>query len=198
MKDANVVHSKFPFYIIAFLLLDRYYDDDKEDCFPCTKCCNDDLDVVENECKEKLGTRSNMICSFHSSVNRCDMSTAIPQEPTTTTDQSSNITDDYTTPSQGSKQEHTIPPAQSSHHFTQTKATKQQDFLTPISVSVALILALLIIIVAVFLYIRKARQKANYLWCCNCDTETGIPDSGNRHKPTEGNLGMFCLFLISN
>ena len=127
------------------------------------------------------------------------MSTAIPQEPTTTTDQSSNITDDYTTPSQGSKQEHTIPPAaQSSHHFTQTKATKQQDLLTPISVSVALILALLIIIVAVFLYIRKARQKANYLWCCNCDTETGIPDSGNHHKPTEGNLGMFCLFLISN
>ena len=118
------------------------------------------------------------------------MSTAIPQEPTTTTDQSSNITDDYTTPSQGSKQEHTIPPAaQSSHHFTQTKATKQQDLLTPISVSVAL---------HVFLYICKARQKANYLWCCNCDTETGIPDSGNRHKPTKGNLGMFCLFLISN
>ena len=195
MKDANQ-YSKFPFHI-ASLLLDRYYDVDKGDCFPCTKCCNDELDVVENECKEKLGTRSNRICSFHSSVNRCDKSTAISQEPTTTTHQSS-ITDDYTTPSQGSKHEHTVPPtAQPSHHFTQTKATKQQDFLTPISVSVALILALLII-VAVFLYIRKARQKANYLWCYNCDTETGIPDSGNRHKPTKGNLGMFCLFLISN
>lgn len=181
-----------------FLLLDRYYDDDKGDCFPCTKCCNDELDVVENECKEKLGTRSSMICSFHSSINRCVKSTAFPQEPTTTTDQST-ITDDYTTQSQSSKHEHTIPAtAQPSHRFSQTKAAKHQDLLTPIGVSVALVLALLIIIAAVVLYIRKARKTANYLWCYNCDTETGVPDTGNHHKSTKGNhpggLGRISFF----
>lgn len=54
-----------------FLLFDRYYDDDKGDCFLCIKCCNDGLDVVENECKEKLGIRLSMICFFYSSINRC-------------------------------------------------------------------------------------------------------------------------------
>ena len=173
------------------MLLDRYYDDDKGDCFPCTKCCNDELDVVENECKEKLGSRSNMICSFHSSINRCVKSTAFPQEPTITMDQST-ITDDYTSPSQGSKHEHTVSTAaQPSYHFSQTKATKHRDLLTPISVSMAVLLAGLI---TGFLYIRKARQTANYLWCCNCDTETGIPDSGSHHKPTRGNLGRISMF----
>ena len=148
---------------------------------------------MENECQEKLGTSSNMICSFHSSINRCVKSTASPQEPTTTMHQST-IIDDYTTPSQGSKHEHTVSTAaQPSYHFSQTKATiKHRDLLTPISVSMAVLLAGLI---AGFLYIRKARQTANYLWCYNnCDTETGIPDSGSHHKPTRGNLGRISMF----
>ena len=52
----------------------------------CSKCCGENKDVVENECKQKLGTASNMICSFLSSANRCDSTTtaASAQETTTT------------------------------------------------------------------------------------------------------------------
>jgi len=193
-SDANYV--KFPFcsvnLFIFYFLLDRYYDDDKGDCFPCTKCCNDEQDVVENECKEKLGTTSNMICSFHSSINRCDKSTAFPQEPTATMNQSS-ITNDHTSPSQGSKREHTLPPtAQHNHRFSQTKATNHRHLLISISVPVALII---FAVIFVFLYIRKARQTGNYLWCNSCDAETGIPGSRNHHKPSKGNLGRISLFL---
>ena len=71
------LRAEFSFSCFSFFLLDRYYDDDMNDCFPCVKCCQDEKDVVENECKEKLGTGSNMICS-HSSINRCDKSTPPP------------------------------------------------------------------------------------------------------------------------
>lgn len=172
----------------SFLLLDRYYDDDKGDCFPCAKCCHDEQDVVENECKEKLGARSNMICSFDSSVNRCDKSTSFPQEPTSTSTNQSTTTNHDTSPSQGSKREHTVPPtAQLSH----------RDLLIFVSISVV-ILAMLIF--AGYLYVRKARQMGSYLWC-NCDTESGVPDlvnhasqnCGVHYKPTVGNLGRIAI-----
>ncbi|XP_020604549.1 uncharacterized protein LOC110043442 isoform X1 [Orbicella faveolata] len=163
---------------------DRYYDDDKGDCFPCAKCCQDKQDVVENECKEKLGTGSNMICSFHSSINRCDKSTPFSQEPTSTTNQGT-ISNDYTSPNQSSKHEHSVPPtAQPSHHFTQTETTKHQDLLITVSISVALILALIgLIIIAVYSSIHKARQTHSYLWC-NCNAETGVAEMENGASPT--------------
>lgn len=58
------------------MCLDRYYDHTSMDCLLCSKCCGDDWDVVEDECKKKLGATSNMICSFHSSINRCSTTTA--------------------------------------------------------------------------------------------------------------------------
>ena len=59
----------------------------------CSKCCGDGQDVVEDECKEKLGAASNMICSFYSSVNRCVITTtASPQENTTNNCTSTYIT----------------------------------------------------------------------------------------------------------
>ena len=136
---------------------------------------------MENECKQKLGTGSNMICSFHSNTNRCDKSTPFPPEPTTTTNQST-ITNDYTSPNQGSKHEHTAPPtAEPSHHFTQT--AKHQDLLFSVIIPVALILALLIIIIAVCLYIHKARQTGSFLWC-NFNTEIGVAEMENGASPT--------------
>ena len=113
----------------------------------------------------------------------------------------SAITNDYTSPSQGSKREHTVPPtAQPNRHFTQTKTAKHQDLLISVTIPVALILALLIII-AVYLYIRKARQTCSYLWC-NCNTETGVADMENgasptcivHCKPTKRNLGRIAMF----
>ena len=53
----------------------RYYDKEIGDCKQCSKCCGDDQDVIEEECKSKMGAVSNMICSFQSSVNRCDRDT---------------------------------------------------------------------------------------------------------------------------
>lgn len=200
--------QNFHFHVFMFLLLDRYYDVDKGDCFPCAKCCQDEQDVEENECKEKLGTGSNMICSFHSSVNRCDKSTPFPQEPTTTTDQSTT-TNDYTTPSQGSKHEHTVPPtAQPSHHFTQTKAATHQGLLIAVSIFVSLII---LIFIAICLYIHKARLTGCLYSWCNCNTETGVAEMENingaypmcrlQRKPTKENLGRIlqgftnCFFL---
>ena len=62
----------------------RYYND-LGSCMPCSKCCGENKDVVENECKQKLGTASNMICSFLSSANRCDSITTAASEQETTT-----------------------------------------------------------------------------------------------------------------
>ena len=118
---------------------------------------------MENECKQKLGTGSNMICSFHSSINRCDKSTPFPPEPTTTTDQST-ITNDYRSPNQGSESEHTAPTtAQPSHHFTQRKTAKHQDLLFSVIISVALISALLIIIFAVFFVHSQGKTNRQFL-----------------------------------
>ncbi|XP_068719689.1 tumor necrosis factor receptor superfamily member 4-like [Montipora capricornis] len=48
----------------------RYYDD-KRGCLPCS-CCGENMDAVEDECQQKLGEKSNMICSFNSSTTGCN------------------------------------------------------------------------------------------------------------------------------
>ena len=156
---------------------------------------------MENECKEKLGTGSNMICSFHSSINRCDKSTPFPQEPTTAMDQSIITNHYYTTPSQGSKDEHTVPPtAQPSHHVTQTKTAKHRSLLIAVSIFVPLIIITTIVAIKC-LYIHKARLKGCYSWC-NCNTETGVAEMENgaypmcrvHCRPTKENLGRIAMF----
>lgn len=69
------------------LCLDSYFDSTYVQCQTCSRCCGDDEDVVEDECKKKLGSASNRICSFHSSVNRCE-----PQDPTYSSATPSNVT----------------------------------------------------------------------------------------------------------
>ena len=75
------------FYSLLFPL-NRYYDESKGDCLKCSKCCNDHRDVVESECIEKLGSQSSMICSFHSSVNRCNIESSPRFVPQSTTESS--------------------------------------------------------------------------------------------------------------
>ena len=79
--------KKIIFYSLLFPL-NRYYDESKGDCLKCSKCCNDDRDVVESECIEKLGSQSSMICSFHSSVNRCNIKSTPKFVPQVTTESS--------------------------------------------------------------------------------------------------------------
>lgn len=79
--------KKIIFYSLLFPL-NRYYDESKGDCLKCSRCCNDDQDVVESECREKLGSQSSMICSFHSSVNRCNIKSTPTFGPQSTTESS--------------------------------------------------------------------------------------------------------------
>ncbi|XP_078370099.1 uncharacterized protein LOC144653860 isoform X1 [Oculina patagonica] len=159
---------------------DKYYDENKGDCFPCSKCCGDNQDVVEDKCKEKLGAGSNMVCSFDSSVNRCDQSTPPPQKPTTIPNQSTS-SDDYSSPSQGSNREHTVPPTAQPHHLSTTTTTTTTTAKGPellISISLPLIFMVLIIIIIAGCYIDKAKKICSFPWC-GCDTETGTTDSVN-------------------
>ena len=97
----NILHyisqKKVIFHSLLFPL-SRYYDESKGDCLKCSKCCNNDRDVVESECIEKLGSQSSMICSFHSSVNRCNIkstSTFGPQSTTETSQSSAATTSNH-------------------------------------------------------------------------------------------------------
>ena len=87
----NILHyisqKKVIFHSLLFPL-SRYYDESKGDCLKCSKCCNDHRDVVESECIEKLGSQSSMICSFHSSVNRCNIKSTPTFGPQSTTESS--------------------------------------------------------------------------------------------------------------
>ena len=185
----------FTLFFFYFFSLDRYYDNDKGDCFPCSKCCHDDHDVEKDECKQKLGAGSHMICSFDSSVNRCDKSTPSPQKPTTITNQSKTTsTSDYTSSSQGSKHEHTVPTtrptAQPRHHPSTTVTAKSFDKL--ISFTVPVVLTLLII-AACYMCKARIRQMCGFPWC-------SCPDSGNKasksrvvhYKPNK-NLGRILI-----
>ena len=82
-----ISHKKEIFNSLLFLF-NRYYDESRGDCLRCSKCCNDDRDVVESECIEKLGSQSSMICSFHSSVNRCNIKSTPKIEPQSTNESS--------------------------------------------------------------------------------------------------------------
>ena len=91
----NVLHymsSKSDNFLFLTLPFNRYYDESKGDCLKCSKCCNDHRDVVESECIEKLGSQSSMICSFHSSVNRCNIESSPKFVPQSTTESSHIVT----------------------------------------------------------------------------------------------------------
>ena len=90
---SNYISHKKEIFNSLLFLFNRYYDESRGDCLRCSKCCNDDRDVVESECIEKLGSQASMICSFHSSVNRCNIKSTpkfVPQS--TNSSQSSALT----------------------------------------------------------------------------------------------------------
>ena len=162
---------------------DRYYDEDKGDCLPCSQCCDDDQDVVEPECETKLGAGSDKICSIHSSVNRCDQSTPSPPKPTAITPIQNTSMSSGTSPRQSSKHEHAVPPTALAH----------LDLVFLISFSIPVVLALLVIFGC---FVCKARQKHIYSWC-GSNSEADIPSSGKNapikstavHYKPNGNLG---------
>lgn len=122
---------------------DRYYDEDRRDCLKCSRCCGrNNADVVVNECQEKLGAGSNMVCSFDSSVNRCDHTKPQPI-PTT----------GYVSPKHDGP--HTT---QKRDHSTQAKS---QDYL------VVLVIPVVMTIVLVFCLCFFKKRLAEMLSWCN-------------------------------
>ena len=116
---------------------------DMGDCLKCSRCCGDDRDVMVNECKEKLGDGSNMICSFDSSVNRCDQTTPQPTPIISHVDPKHDVP--YTT--------------QKSNHSIQAK---DQDYLAAIVITVVIIVVLAFCLCSSFF---KRRLTQMFIWC---------------------------------
>ena len=135
----------------------------------CSKCCGDEHDVEEDECKEKLGVGSNMICSFDSSFNRCDKSTAHPHKPTTAANKGTGaVNHTYTNPSQSSDALPMGPTVQGTKD-----QRKEQDLLSAVGIPVVI---LSLLVGAGCFYFYKTRQVNTSIWC-NGDAERGNPDS---------------------
>ena len=145
----------------------RYYNDAKGECLPCSKCCGDDQDLVEDECQEKLGSGSNMICSFDTSVNRCGKVTNLRalHKLTAVAKESTASPDNYTSPSQGPKSDQTEPPTESNN----LSQRKEQDFWTAAMIPVV-ILALMAICGCAYIY--KTGHANSCVWC-HSDAERG-------------------------
>ena len=163
-------------------------------CLPCSKCCGDGRDVVEDECKQKLGAASNMICSFHSSVNRCD-TTTVPTTTTTMASPESTTTTVISTSTYTSGL--TLSPS-SVTHLPSIFTLNRQDIPHPserkglpnsLTVSVivpVVILGLLLVTVGCVTYFLYSRQRCSYLQRCRSDAEMESCHSDNEPPSSVG------------
>ena len=144
----------------------------------CSKCCGDGRDVVEGECKEKLGAASNMICSFHSSVNRCVITTtASPQDNTTNNHTSTYIT--RTSPSriihQAGNSTVTSSGRSSTPYMSKTKTFRHW---VAVAVSVSLVILIGLLVFAAIQYCCFSSQRRGSCLLCissgGADSEMGI------------------------
>lgn len=123
---------------------------------------------MEVECQEKLGSGSNIICSFDTSLNRCGKATKLrsPHNLTTIAKEITATPDNYTSPSRGSKSEQTEPPTERKPPTQR----KDQDFWTAAIIPVV-ILALIAICGCVYIY--KTGHANGCFWYCRSDAEKG-------------------------
>ncbi|XP_022799465.1 uncharacterized protein LOC111337438 [Stylophora pistillata] len=141
----------------------RYYDKSKGDCLKCSRCCNDDQDVVEPECEEKLGSQSSMTCSFHTSINRCDIkSTLNVYQSTTESSQSSAPTTSSHTviTSTRASEGHILESTQGSRVDSQfaSKSKDHSDSRIPIIAVISVVLLGLVVLVRIYMiWFRKSQ-----------------------------------------
>ena len=156
----------------------RYYNHAKGECLPCSKCCGDNQDLVEVECKEKLRPGSNMICSFDTSVNHCGKATNL-RSLTTIAKESTATPDNYTSPSQGTKSEQTEPPTES----------KEQDFWAAAIIPVVI---LTLIVICGCIYIYKTGHANGCFWHHgDAERDSGVLNAGKNID----NLDYFMYYL---
>ena len=139
-------------------------------CFPCSKCCRDGRDVVEEECKKKLGAASNTICSFYSSVNRCDTTTTTTTTKVASHESTSTSAIDTSTYSSGltsSPSSVTLLPtifttdSQGVPHPSERKGSPNS---LTVSVTVPVVIfGLLLVTVGCATYFLYSRQRCSYL-----------------------------------
>ena len=155
---------------------------------------------MEDECKQKLGAASNMICSFHSSVNRCGIATtASPQNITTITGINTST---YTKASPSGTHQETListPYGPGSPHLSE-----QKHLDIPLVVTVpVVIVGLLLVIAGCVAYFLCSRKRCSYLsqMCC-CDAEMGV-DHRSSDDPLSSCAGsdlirhfLSCLFAF--
>lgn len=180
----------------------KYYDENGG-CLPCSRCCGDAKDVVENECQEKLGAGSDMICSFSSSVNRCEKSTPPSQKPNTTKNQSTTA-NGFLIPIQLYKQEHTQAPPALQHTQAPTALQHTQAPTAPrgysnivVFISIGICSSLLLILTGYSSFCRKKRQKNN----TELRLPSSVPASGSSksvviNNEVEDNFGTFLFVSV--
>lgn len=153
-------------FVPFHLCLDSYFDSTYVECRTCSRCCGDDEDVVEDECKKKLGSASNRICSFHSSVNRCETTTmsvqhismAVGKDPTYSSATPSNVTPDS-------------PP----HNRNDLPNSQTGSVAVAVGVSFGAIILVLAVGCAIYWLCRRKRWRFS---CYNSSIEAGA------HSPT--------------
>ncbi|XP_044176330.1 uncharacterized protein LOC114957958 isoform X3 [Acropora millepora] len=147
---------------------DRYFDESGV-CLPCSKCCGDGRDKVENECKFKLGGALENACAFNQSGNHCDISTS---NPTTATSNSTKMTGD-TTSTLNVTSSRTLPLASGDLFPSTSVPGRSTSGLTPERIFI-IVVGVLLSIIFVTLFV-KARGKCNHLHGANSDVEIGQP-----------------------
>ena len=144
------------------LLVNRYFDAEKG-CLPCSACCGGDGTVVD-DCKQKLGAKSNRICSFNSSETACSSTTKQTPFTRVTTKNSS---------------------MQENGHLKKHKA------MIPVIIPVALTGGLVLILLAVvFVYRRSSRP--GFPCYVRPDTRKAIEEGGEA-TPLQTGINLLCV-----
>ena len=129
---------------------------------------------MKDECKEKLGAASNMICSFYSGVNRCGITTtASPQNITTITGINKST---YTKASPMASDTHQETPVSTPYGPGSPGLSEQKHLDIPLVVTVPLVIVgLLLVIAGCVAYFLCSRNRCSYLsqMCCS-DAEMGV------------------------
>ncbi|XP_015772351.1 PREDICTED: uncharacterized protein LOC107350629 [Acropora digitifera] len=161
------------------------YFDESGFCLPCSKCCGDSNDKVEDECKSKLGAASENVCRFNQSRNLCDIESTTPT--TVATAKSTEITQNTTSTLNVTGS----PTLTSKRSFASTSVSKQSTSgHSERIISIVLPIVVSFVSVTFFLYLAASIRKVRRTWRkCNQlhrgirDVEAGILEAGPENIP---------------
>ena len=147
---------------------------------------------MEDECKQKLGAASNTICSFHSSVNRCDTTTTTTTTTVASSESTTTVinTSAYTSAPTSSPSSVTLLPSiftlnsQDIPHPSERKGSPN-SFILSVTVPVV-IFGLLLVTAGCVTYFLYSRQRCSYLQRHRSDAEMESCHSDNERPSSVG------------